>query len=171
MSATLVRAAATRRTDPLSRITRSRGGGVALYTVSIGLVALAYYITGRIGLKLAYLDGAVAAIWPPAGLGLAVLFLFGLRLWPGVVIGDLLLGDFSTPLGTVVGQTVGNTLALVIAAAVLRRLTHGRADLERVFDVLALVACAFLAALVSAAFGPTALRLGGVISADEVANV
>jgi signal transduction histidine kinase len=100
-----------------------------------------------------------------------VLFLFGLRLWPGIVVGDLLLGDFSTPLGTVLGQTIGNTLALLVAAVALRRLTRGRADLQRVFDVLALVACAFVAAVISAAFGPTSLRLGGVISADEVAEV
>src|SRR5215217_9608869 len=114
------------------------------YAGAVGLVALAYYLTGRIGLELAYLDGAVAALWPPAGLGLAVLFLYGVRLWPGIAIGDLLLGDYSTPLGTVVGQTVGNTLALVLAAWALRRL-GGRAELERVFDVLALVACALAA--------------------------
>ena len=135
------------------------------------LVAAAYYGAGRIGLELAYLDGAVAALWPPAGLGLAVLFLYGIRLWPGVVVGDLLLGDYSTPLGTVLGQTIGNTLAVVIGALALRRLTGGRGELERVFDVLAFVACAILAASVSAAFGPTSLRLGDVIPADELGRV
>ena len=84
---------------------RSRRGGLALYVCSVASLALAYYVAGRIGLELAYLDGAVAALWPPAGLGLAVLFLGGVRLWPGIVIGDLLLGDFSTPFATVVAQT------------------------------------------------------------------
>jgi len=142
-----------------------------LYGGSVALVAVGYYVAGRIGLELAYLDGAVAALWPPAGLGLAVLFLYGVRLWPGIVIGDLLLGDYSTPFGTVLGQTVGNTLALVIAALVLRRLTGGRGELERVFDVLALVACALLAAVISAAFGPMSLYLGDVIAADELGRV
>ena len=149
----------------------SRHGALGLYALQVALVTAAYYLAGRIGLELAYLDGAVAAVWPPAGLGLAVLFLYGVRLWPGIVIGDLLLGDFSTPLGTVLGQTVGNTLAVVLAALLLRRLTDGRADLERVVDVLALLACALVAALVSAAFGPTSLRLGDVISTDELARV
>jgi signal transduction histidine kinase len=149
----------------------SRYGALGLYALQVALVTAAYYIAGRIGLERAYLDGAVAAVWPPAGLGLAVLFLYGVRLWPGIVIGDLLLGDFSTPLGTVLGQTVGNTLAVVLAALLLRRLTDGRAGLERVVDVLALVACALVAALVSAAFGPTSLRLGDVISTDELARV
>ena len=148
-----------------------RHEGAVVYVCALVLVALAYYVAGRIGLQLAYLDGAVAALWPPAGLGLAVLFLFGIRLWPGIVIGDLLLGDFSSPLGTVLAQTVGNTAALVLAAVLLRRLTGGRGSLERVADVLALVGCALGAALVSAAFGPLSLRLGDVIPPDEVARV
>ena len=90
------------------------------YVVALAVVAALYYLAGRIGLELAYLNGAVAALWPPAGLGLAVLFLYGVRLWPGIVIGDLLLGDFSTPTGTVLAQTVGNTVALVVAALLLR---------------------------------------------------
>ena len=128
------------RPPPLRRridgLRGTRHGRVALYVSSVALVAGAYYLAGRLGLELAYLDGAVAAVWPPAGVGLAVLFLYGVRLWPGIVIGDLLLADFSTPLGTVLGQTVGNTLALVVAALLLRKLTGGaraaRAHVRRV---------------------------------------
>jgi signal transduction histidine kinase len=174
MAATVATGAEPRRHGVrgwLAALRGTRHGGVVLYAASVALVAVAYYLVGRIGLELAYLDGAVAALWPPAGLGLAVLFLYGVRLWPGIVIGDLWLGDYSTPFGTVLGQTVGNTLALVIAALVLRRLTGGRGELDRVFDVLALVACAFVAAIVSAAFGPLSLYFGDVIPADELARV
>src|SRR3954468_23164891 len=153
------------------RLRRSRHGSAALYVGAVILLAGGYYLAGKIGLELAYLDGAVAALWPPAGLGLAVLFLYGVRLWPGIVVGDLLLGDFSTPMGTVLGQTVGNTLAVVVGAMVLRRLTGGRGALERVSDVLSLVACAVLTAVVSAAFGPMSLRLGDVIPAGEIGRV
>ncbi|MEA2453943.1 MAG: hypothetical protein QOI45_205 [Thermoleophilaceae bacterium] len=155
----------------LAALRRSERGRVALYAISVILVAGAYYLAGRLGLALGYLDGAVTAVWPPAGLGLAVLFLYGIRLWPGIVVGDLLLADFSTPFGTVLGQTVGNTLALVVAALVLRRLTGGRGDLARTGDVLAFVVCAVVAAMVSAAFGPTSLRLGDVVSAGELGRV
>src|SRR5215213_348152 len=155
----------------LSGAGSDRVNAAVMYAGALALTALTYYLAGRIGLELAYLDGAVAALWPPAGLGLAVLFLYGVRLWPGIVVGDLLLGDYSTPLATVLGQTVGNTLALVIAALLLRRLTGGRRELERVYDVLSLVACALVAAIVSAAFGPTSLRLGDVIPADELGRV
>src|SRR4051794_25364831 len=166
MGAISVSGAAASRRDlrsGIARLRRTRRGSAGLYVAGVGSLAVTYYIAGRIGLELAYLDGAVAALWPPAGLGLAVLFLGGVRLWPGIVIGDLLLGDFSTPSGTVLGQTAGNTLALIVAAIVLSRLTGGRGDLARVGDVLALVACAVLAAVISGAIGPLVLWLGGVI--------
>src|SRR3954471_6062185 len=157
--------------EQIDALRRRKRAGLVLYVLAVAVVALAYYGAGRIGLELAYLNGAVAALWPPAGLGLAVLFLWGVRLWPAIVIGDLLLGDFSTPLGTVLAQTFGNTVAVVAAALLLRRLTSGRASLERVADVLAFVGCALVAALVSAAFGPLALRLGGVIPPGELGPV
>ena len=153
------------------RVRLVSGADPGRYAGALVVVTAAYYLVGRVGLELAYLDGAVAALWPPAGFGLAVLFLYGIRLWPAVVVGDLLLGDYSTPLGTVLAQTVGNTVAVVAAALLLRRLTGGRGDLERVADVLSLVACALVAALISAAFGPLSLRLGDVIPADELGRV
>src|SRR5262249_37918278 len=69
--------------------------------------------------------------------------------------------------GTVMGQTVGNTLQVVVAAMLLRRLTNGRPAMDRVGDVLALVAAAAAGTAISAAFGTSSLRLGDVIGAGE----
>src|SRR3954451_12115796 len=126
MGAMSVPGAAASRLDlrrAIERLRRTRHGSAGVYVGAVSLLAVAYYLAGKIGLELAYLDGAVAALWPPAGFGLALLFLGGVRLWPGIVIGDLLLGDFSTPFPTVAAQTAGNTLALVVGAPALRRLT------------------------------------------------
>jgi signal transduction histidine kinase len=149
----------------------TRLGGVVWYLATVGVVIGAYYLAARFGLELLYPAGPVAAMWPPVGVGIAALYFFGLRLWPAIVVGDLLPGvaDYSQPLGTVFGQTLGNTVSVVIAAALLRRLTHGRAGLERVADVLALVACGALAAGVSALFGPPALYFGDVIEREHLA--
>ena len=147
--------------------TRSAGG----YLLAVVALAAAYYGAAKLGLRLAYLDGAVTALWPPVGVGIAALTLFGPRLWPGIVVGDLLVGDYSTPLGTVLGQTTGNTLEVLIAALLLRRLVGGGVGLTRVVQVLALVGCAAVGTLVSACFGSASLRLGNVITADEFAEV
>ena len=140
------------------------------YLALLCVVVAGYYLAARFGLALLYPDGPVAAMWPPVGVGIAALYFYGLRLWPAIVIADLLPGvaDYSQPIGTVLGQTIGNTVAVVVAAALLRRLTHGRAGLERVTDVLALVACGVVAAGVSALFGPPALYLGDVIDSQQL---
>ena len=149
------------------RGTRAVGG----YLLAVVALAAVYYGTAKLGLSLAYLDGAVTALWPPVGVGIAVLTRFGLRLWPGIVVGDLLAANYSTPLGTVLGQTTGNTLEILVAALLLRRLVGPGVGLTRVVQVLTLVACAVVGALISACFGSVALRLGNVITADEFAGV
>ena len=80
------------------------------YAAAVGAVGAVYWLGAKAGLQLAYLHGSVAALWPPVGIGMAVLVLYGTRLWPGIVLGDLAVADYSTPIGTVLGQTVGNTL-------------------------------------------------------------
>ena len=150
---------------------RTGAGRLAEYAVEVGVVAGLYYGAGRAGLHLAYLHGSVTALWPPVGVGVAALVIFGPRLWPAIVIGDLPLADFSTPWGTVLGQTVGNTLEVVVAAVLFRRLAERRTDLERVWDVLALVVCASIGTLISAIFGVVSLRLGDVIEASEFGSV
>ena len=149
----------------------TRPGRVGSLIASICLLAAVYYGAAKAGLQLAYLNGAVTALWPPVGVGIAALVLSGLRLWPGIVIGDLLVGDYSTPLGTVIGQTVGNTLEVLIGAYLLRRLVGDRPRLERVREVFVLVGCAIVATPVSALFGTTSLRLGDVISSSEFGEV
>ena len=94
-----------------------------------------------------------------------------MRLWPGIVIGDLFLGDFSTPLGTVLAQTLGTRSPWWPRRCCCAgsRTAAARSSASR--TSLAFVACALVAALISAAFGPLALRLGDVIAPDDLARV
>jgi signal transduction histidine kinase len=146
-------------------------GGFAWWCIEVGVVAGLYYAAARAGLHLAYLHGSVTALWPPVGVGIAALVILGPRVWPGIVIGDLLVADFSSPWGTVLGETLGNTLEVVVAAILFRRLAGRRTGLERVRDVLALVVCAAIGTLISAGFGVISLRLGHVIKAAEFGSV
>jgi PAS domain S-box-containing protein len=146
-------------------------GPAGVYVAQVLLVAAAYYGAAKLGLRLAYLNGAVTALWPPVGVGIAALVLLGPRLWPGVVIADLLVADYGTPIGTILGQTVGNTLEVLVAAILLRRLFGSRVGLTRLVEVLGLVACCAAGTFISACFGPASLRLGGVIDANELGEV
>ena len=89
----------------------------------------ACYAAARIGLEFAYphngdehLHGSFTAFWPPIGVGIAALVLFGPRLWPGVVAGDLLAGDYSAPFPVVGRADAGTVIAVVVASALLLRL-------------------------------------------------
>jgi signal transduction histidine kinase len=136
--------------------------------VAVGAI---YWLAAKGGLQLAYLHGSVAALWPPVGVGMALLILYGRSLWPGIVLGDLAVADFSQPAGTVLGQTVGNTLEVLIAAILFLRLAEGRTQFGRVRDVAALAAAAVAGTAVSAVFGTASLRLGDVITTGEVGAV
>src|SRR3954454_9937480 len=149
----------------------SDGGRLGAYVLGILAVGAAYYLAARAGLALAYLHGSVTALWPPIGVGIAALTVYGARLWPGILIGDLLAGDFSTPFFPVVGQTAGNVLEVVVAALLLRRLVGGRTALDRTRDVAALLVSAAVGTAISALVGTASLRLGGVITPHEFPEV
>jgi integral membrane sensor domain MASE1 len=53
----------------------------ARYAAGVLVLAAAYYGSAKIGQTLRY-TASVAAIWPPAGVGIAALYLWGLRWWP-----------------------------------------------------------------------------------------
>ena len=140
------------------------------YLVAMVVTAAAYYAAARIGLHLAYPHtgtttyGAVTAFWPPVGIGIAALVLFGPRLWPAIVIGDLLAGDYSTPLGVTLGQTFGTVVAVVVAALLLIRL-GARTPGLRVRDVLVLIACSAVGTAVGATLGTLAIWIAGDLPA------
>ena len=88
------------------------------------------YGAARFGQQLAYLHGTVGAIWPPVGIGIALLVIGGPWLWPGIFLGDILPTDWSAPLGSILGQTTGNVLEVLVAALLFMRLAGRRTDLS-----------------------------------------
>jgi len=57
----------------------------------IGMLAVIYFIAGKLGLMLASLHASASPVWPPAGIALAGLLLLGYRAWPGIFIGAFLV--------------------------------------------------------------------------------
>ena len=56
----------------------------------VGL-AVAYAFTGWLGLLLAAPPGYATLVWPPSGIAVAALLLFGRKLWPGIWVGSFAL--------------------------------------------------------------------------------
>jgi protein-histidine pros-kinase len=131
--------------------------------VRVGILAAVYFGTATVGLSLAVMHPNVTLVWPPTGIALAALLLFGGRLWPGIALGAFLANAFTAvPVVTAGGIALGNTLEAVAGAYLLRRVVRFRNSLGRLPDVLGLVVlAAVLSTTVSATIGVASLCLGG----------
>src|SRR4051794_3014593 len=138
------------------------------YVAGVFALALAYCCAAKLGQALRY-TASVSAIWPPVGVGIAALYLYGLRWWPGVLIAEivvnaeLLFGPSPLPLGSLVGQQTGNMAEILVGAILLRRLIGPRAGLDSAQRVGAMVFVLAVATAVSAIIGTLSMLAGGVV--------
>ncbi|MCK6630224.1 MAG: MASE1 domain-containing protein [Anaerolineae bacterium] len=123
------------------------------------------------GLSLASFRGIVTLVWPPTGVALAALLLFGYRLWPGIALGALLVNLSAGASLAAVGISLGNTLEAVVGAYLLNRIGL-RYTLERLRDVLSLVFLgAMVSPMISAAIGAASLGLTGAMAWADYGSV
>src|SRR4051812_8068164 len=140
----------------------------------LGVIALVLLYRGaaEIGYALQFAGPVAAIIWLPVGVGIAFLYLGGLRYWPGVLIGDLLANDYTAlPIGSALGQTCGNMLEVILAVVLLRRLVRNESPLASVPGVGAIFVATAAAAAVSATVGAVSLLAGGGIDWNAAPTV
>ncbi|MCZ7646981.1 MAG: MASE1 domain-containing protein [Planctomycetota bacterium] len=141
----------------------------------IGCVLLTwvYFLAGKAGLLLATVHPSATAVWPPTGISLAMLLVFGLEFWPGILCGAFFVN--LTTAGTVwtsLGIGMGNMLEALIGTWLVGRFAGGARMFERpgtLFRFIVLAAC--LATAVSASCGVGSLYLGGLVDAANLQRV
>src|SRR4051812_16758720 len=142
-----------------------------LQLAALGLAAV-YWAAAKIGFALQFAGPVAAVIWLPAGVGIAFLSLGGLRLWPGVLLGDLLVNDYhKLPLGSALGQSCGNVLEGLLAAWLIRRIMKPGPPLAGLRGLVGVLLAIAAGSAVSATGGVVSLLLGDVISLGEAAKV
>jgi PAS domain S-box-containing protein len=142
---------------------------LAALLAGTALLAVVYVAAAKAAFALAFVHTSIAPVWPPSGIALAAVLLFGRRAVPGVLLGAFLF-NASTPVPLWVSAAIalGNTMEAVIGAWLLRRAGFRRA-IDRVRDVLALAGLGALASTaVSASVGVGSLWLAGILAGDEV---
>ncbi|MBI3850583.1 MAG: MASE1 domain-containing protein [Verrucomicrobia bacterium] len=130
-----------------------------------------YFVGGLLGKEASFLSGSMALVWPPAGIALAAILLFGYRFWPGVALGALLFSTMNgMPLGFfTLGTAIGNTLGAVTCAFLLRKFIAFDNAMERTRDVTGYIALAcFLGTTVNAAFNVVSLAYSGTVAWDDL---
>ena len=138
-----------------------------LDVVRMGVLGVLYVATAKMGLTLDAVQGFAAAVWPPTGIALVALVLYGVRLWPGIAASAFLVNWWAgAPVLVAGGMALGNTLEALLGTVLLTRVVRFRPTLDRLRDVLGLLVwAAGLSTLVSATLGVTSGWLGGVIPA------
>jgi signal transduction histidine kinase/ActR/RegA family two-component response regulator len=133
--------------------------GFSGVTTFVGLT-LIYFLAGKLGLKLAFLHASASPVWPPTGIALGALLVFGYRTWPAIFVGAFLVnvttaGNFGTSLA--IGA--GNTLEAVCGAWLVNRFAEGIDVFERSKNVFKFAFAAVASTIVSPTIGVTSLVL------------
>jgi signal transduction histidine kinase len=142
------------------------------YVAGVVVVGVGCYAFAEGG-KALLLTGPAGAFWPAGGLAIAVLYLGGLRWWPGVLLGDLgsVLDDvlsLGLPPGAALAEVAGDMARALVAVVILRRLVGPRAALDRLQQVGVVLVAVASGAVISATVAMLALRAGEVIEASEM---
>lgn len=148
-----------------------RRNGLLSWLVQVVGVAALYYLTGQLGLQLALPPGYATAIWPPSGISLAAVLLGGYRVWPGIVLGEVMVtmslsGDVLSLTNLVMSAStaIGASLQAMVGAMLVRRLTSWSDRLTEPREIgLMLVYGGLGACLISATIGTFAMWMAGLI--------
>src|SRR5260370_11095620 len=135
------------------------------------ILTACYFVGGLLGKEASFLGGSIALVWPPAGIALAAILLFGYRFWPGVALGAVLFSFTNgMPFGFfTLGTAVGNTVGAIVCTFLLRNFIAFQNAMERTRDVTGFIGLAcFLGTTVNAAFNVVGLAYAGTVSWEHL---
>src|SRR3989475_13096105 len=115
------------------------------YLARVVLLAAVYFSAANLALLAALPPGYATAVWPPSGIALAAVLLFGNRVWPGVWLGAALVNlTVKSSLTAALLMGTGNTLEALAGAALMRRYLGVPCNFAPGEDVIEFVAIAAL---------------------------
>ncbi len=126
-------------------------------------LAIFYFVAGKFGLSLAFVNASASPVWPPTGIAFAAFLVLGSRAWPAILVGAFLVNVTTAgSVATSIGIAIGNTLEGRLGAELVMLFANGRNVFDRSRDVFKFVLLAALfSTTVSATIGVTSLTLAG----------
>jgi PAS domain S-box-containing protein len=122
------------------------------------VLAALYFVVAKLSLLTAIPPGYATSVWPPSGIALAAVLLFGPRIWPGVWIGAALVNlsvQSSLLAAVIIGS--GNAIEALVGAALVKRQIGVPRHFQRGEDVFKFVGLAAAASTIAATIGTLAV--------------
>ena len=122
------------------------------YFLAVAMLAAICGGLGKLAFSISSILPQVIPVYPPAGISQAALFLLGLRVWPGVGLGEFFVSlSVGLPPNVAIGMGAIAILQAFTGAALLQR-CQIKPNLERLRDVLTFIT---ISALISSTITPT----------------
>jgi diguanylate cyclase (GGDEF)-like protein len=146
--------------------------------VRIVILAVGYTLTGIVGLSLAVPPGYATAVWPPSGIALAAILMWGPRVWPGIAAGSILVNlavamttaDTGVNLVSLViacAIAIGSTVQALACAGAIQRWIGVSQMFESGPATLMFAGFAAAASLIASSWGVASLNVGGVVGPEQ----
>ena len=145
--------------------------------IRIIFVAVIYFLSAYFGLLLSFPDPITSPVWPPVGIGLALIILLGNKTWPGITIGSLLaymlvfwLNGIAIDLAAIKASTliaIGNTVEILIGQYLLNRFIKNTDLFKNTSDTFIFLLIALFMCLIGSSIGTYSFYLNGMFGAQK----
>jgi len=142
------------------------------YAGGLAAIGVIYFALAKGGLALASIHPSATPIWPPTGVALAVVLLWGYRTWPAIFAAAVIANATTAgSVATAIAIATGNSLEAVVGAYLINRWSRGCNTFSTPNSVakFALI-CFVIATPISASIGLTSLATAGYIERTNFAN-
>lgn len=143
---------------------------------NILLVAFLYYLSAELGFILAFNDQTLLPFWPPAGIALAMIILYGRGVWPGIAIGSLIITIKNFWFGAIDSVQLLMAVSAIITASrivesiageiLLKKLVNKTYPFSTTIHAFHFVFIAFAISVISAGTTALVLIFANVISSE-----
>ena len=142
------------------------------YGATLIAVAVVYFALAKAGLALASLHPSATPIWPPTGLAIACVILWGYRVWPAIFLGAFLANATTAgSLFTFAAIALGNTGEAILAGYLVARFAGGRNAFETPAAIARFALVSLVATMVSATVGVASLTTAGFAPIAAFASI
>lgn len=145
--------------------------------VRIILVAVIYFLSAYFGLLLAFRDPITSPVWPPVGIGLALILFLGTRTWPGITIGSLVaymlvfwLNGIEINSGTIQASiiiSIGNTVEILLGRYLIKRFIKDQDPFKNTHNTFVFLIIALIMCLIGSSFGTYSFHLNGIVDHQD----